>query len=138
MVIMKFNSLVFGLLLVLSGCAQNMPSEMPALKNFLKDSNKPAVIKFYADWCKTCKSYAPTFEKVAGDLSNTVDFFSVDVDDKASKALVKEFKIAQIPVTLIASGDRIKVLKQYGPLSYNKLTSKIDEVVSHKDNTVSN
>ena len=135
---MKFNPLLFGLLLVLSGCAQQLPSEMPALKSFLKESNKPAVIKFYADWCKTCKSYAPTFEKVAEDLSNTVDFFSVDVDDKASKALVKEFKIAQIPVTLIASQDRLKVLKQYGPLSYNKLTSKIDEVANQKGETVSN
>ena len=37
------------------------------------------VIRFTAAWCGPCKMYAPTFERVASEVSG-VNFETVDVD----------------------------------------------------------
>lgn len=104
--------------------------EAHTLKSFLKDSEKPAVLKFYADWCVTCKAYAPDFEKVKNELASDVDFYSINIDDASSKALVKEFKIAHIPVTAFVSKDRASITKQFAPISYANLKKKVNELKS--------
>lgn len=64
----------------------------------LKNSPK-AVIDFYADWCGPCKMFAPTFEKVSGEVDG-VAFFKVNVD-QAEKA-AEEYGIMSIPTTVYA------------------------------------
>ena len=87
-----------------------------ALKDFLASSTKPAVIKFHAEWCSTCKGYKPRFEKVRETMSGRVDFFEVDVDEVQYKALLKEVRVARIPVTLLVRQDRARVSKKLGNL----------------------
>lgn len=135
MTVKLLKTLVCGLLIAFTvgACTQESDSGTlggEALKALLKDSTKPAVIKFYADWCVTCKEYAPDFEKVENELANDVDFFAVNIDEPSSKALVKEFKIAHIPVTVFASKDRTAVSKQFAPISYENLKKKVLELVN--------
>ena len=99
-----------------------------ALDEFLKGSKKPAVLKFYADWCASCKEYAPAYDKVSKELGSTVDFYKIDIDQKKYKKLIKEIKISRIPDTIFVSEDRNNVTRQIGPLTTKELKTKILEL----------
>ena len=109
-------------------CTQEVATT-PAVKEFLKNSQKPAVLEFYAEWCSSCKSYKPTFEKVRLELQDKADFFSIDVDKAENKKLINELKIAHLPVTALVSIDRERVVKQLGPMSYQSLKSKVENLL---------
>lgn len=77
------------------------------------------VIKFYAAWCGPCKAYTPTFNKVAEELKDEVEFVNVDVDQDVS-GLAAEHKIMSIPTTVVIKEGKI-VAKKTGALSENEL-----------------
>ncbi len=128
--IMRKLSLVLFAVLLFAGCGQvnSTPTTSTALKAFLSKSSKPAVIKFYASWCGSCKEYAPAFNEVKLAKSASVDFFEVDVDASQTKALIKELKISRIPETAFVSADRSNVSKRLGPISVKDLTKLVEEL----------
>lgn len=60
--------------------------------------NKKVVIKFSTPWCGPCKMYGPIFEEVAGEVED-VTFVSVDLGN--ADAISKEFKVSNVPLTVI-------------------------------------
>lgn len=131
----NLRKMVLGLLcglclFVTAGCqSSETASGGSAIKAFLKDSNKPAVLKFYADWCVTCKAYAPTFDRVKKEFEGSVDFYSVNIDLPSYKDLLREYKISHIPVTLFVSQDRETVVKQAAPIGYEALKEKVQALL---------
>ena len=81
------------------------------------------IIKFYADWCGPCKVYAPIFEKVISDLK--IEYKNINVD-KDTEGLAAEYKIRNIPATVIVKEDGT-VIKEVGLLQEDKLTTLIKE-----------
>ena len=108
-----------------SGQAPATISAESPLGQFLASSSKPAVIKFHAEWCSTCKKYKPTFEKVATDMANNIDFYEVDVDDAQYKGLLKQLKVSRIPETVFVTMDRTNVTKKLGAIPRVKLEKLI-------------
>lgn len=51
---------------------------MVKLSDFL---GKPIVLNFWASWCPPCKSEMPEFDKVYGELKDSVVFLMVDLTD---------------------------------------------------------
>lgn len=125
--------LILSLIFILNSCTSNVSSEKAnssgALKELLKDSSKPAVLKFYAEWCTSCKEYAPTFEKVSAKYKGQVDFISVDADAKKNAALVKDLKISRIPETVFVSVDRNTVTKRLGPIGEASLEKAVNSLI---------
>lgn len=108
---------------------QNTESSSP-VRAFLETSSKPAVLKFYADWCSSCKQYAPAYEEVKLTMGNKVDFFEIDVDESKYKGLVRELKISRIPETAFVNLDRNRITKTLGPISVDKLTKQVTELLT--------
>ena len=79
------------------------------------------VIKFYADWCGPCKSYAPIFEKVVNELG--VEYKNIDVDNDTT-GLAAKYKVRSIPLTVFVNEDGSE-LKETGILSEDKLKQLI-------------
>ena len=79
------------------------------------------VIKFYADWCGPCKSYAPIFEKVVNELG--VEYENIDVDNDTT-GLAAKYKVRSIPLTVFVNEDGSE-LKETGILSEDKLKQLI-------------
>jgi thioredoxin 1 len=97
-----------------------------------ENSSEVAVIKFYADWCGTCRKYAPTFEAVSTEMTTAkapVNFYEINVDNKEYLPLLRELKVSMIPVTYFVSKDRTKVFKQLGPIQADSLKDKINTLV---------
>ena len=58
----------------------------------------PAIVDFYADWCKPCKMIAPILEELAVEYKGKIIIYKVDVDDE--KELAGVFQTQSIPSIL--------------------------------------
>lgn len=100
------------------------------LADFLAKSSKPAIIKFYAEWCSTCKQYQPTYSKIKAQYGEQIDFFEVDVDNKEFKPLIKQLKISRIPETVFINKSRDSVIKKLGAIQETKLVEMMETHLS--------
>lgn len=60
--------------------------------------DKPAIIDFYADWCKPCKLIAPIMEELADEYKE--DIYVYKVDTQVERELASIFGIRSIPAVL--------------------------------------
>lgn len=60
--------------------------------------NKPAIVDFYADWCRPCKMIAPIMEELAVDYKDKIIFYKINVDE--NPAVSRAFGIQSIPSVL--------------------------------------
>ena len=79
------------------------------------------VIKFYADWCGPCKTYAPVFDKVVKELN--VEYENIN-GDKDTTGLAAKYKVRSIPLTVFINEDGTST-KEVGMLSEEKLKQLI-------------
>ena len=60
--------------------------------------DKPAVIDFYADWCKPCKLIAPIMDELAEEYKGQIYIYKVDT--QVERELASVFGIRSIPAVL--------------------------------------
>lgn len=58
----------------------------------------PAIIDFYADWCRPCKMVAPIMDELAKEYKGKVVIYKVNTDKE--KELASVFQIRSIPSIL--------------------------------------
>ncbi|MCB0278086.1 MAG: thioredoxin family protein [Calditrichaeota bacterium] len=63
--------------------------------NELEKSDK-AIVKYYADWCGSCRLFAPKFKKMATDEQfNGIDFLEVNAEENPQLRSLAE--VANLP-----------------------------------------
>ncbi|MBO7262541.1 MAG: thioredoxin [Alistipes sp.] len=60
---------------------------------FLGD--KPALVDFYASWCRPCQMLSPIIDELAEEYAGKVDIYKVNVDDEQEVAA--HFNVRSIP-----------------------------------------
>lgn len=95
-------------------------------KNFeeIVTTNDIVFIDFWAAWCGPCRSFAPTYEKVA--LKHP-DIVFAKVDTEAEQGLASAFAIMSIP-TLMIMRENIVLFSQAGALPEAALEQLITKV----------
>ena len=85
------------------------------------------VIRFTANWCAPCATFAPIFENVQLQFANSgVSFSVVDIDKQPE--IARQYGVKAIPTTIIEQ--RGKVLSQLpGVYSLDSLKSIINETI---------
>ena len=72
-------------------------------ENVLK-AEQPAVVDFWAPWCRPCLAMAPTFEELAGEYDGKMVFAKLNTDDNQMTA--GRLGIQGIPTLIFFRGGR--------------------------------
>jgi thioredoxin 1 len=92
-------------------------------ENEILQSDKPAMVDFWAPWCGPCKAIGPVIEELAGSFGDRVKFTKCNVDE--NPVTPGKFGIKAIP-TLIFFKDG-KVIEQItGMVAKSKLEDAIN------------
>jgi thioredoxin 1 len=90
------------------------------------DNNDIIIIDFWAPWCGPCKSFAPVFEKVAGENTD-ITFAKVNTEEQQELAAM--FNIRSIP-TLMVFREKVIVYAEAGALPEQSLNQLVEGVKS--------
>ena len=94
--------------------------------NFEKEiinSEKPAIVDFWAPWCMPCKMIAPTLDEIADDYKGKINVAKINVDD--SPELATELSVMNIP-SLIFFKDGKEVERLVGVNTKEYIEKKIE------------
>lgn len=67
-------------------------------KEWVYEGTEPAIIDFYADWCKPCKMVAPILEELSNDYAGQIKVYKIDTQHQRELASV--FQVSSIPTFL--------------------------------------
>jgi len=62
------------------------------------EGSEPAIIDFYADWCKPCKMVAPILDEISKDYAGKIKVYKIDTQKQRELASV--FQVTSIPAFL--------------------------------------
>jgi len=105
------------------------------LNQFIKTSNKPVMIDFYADWCVSCKELDEyTFKNPVVALKlNKFNLVRIDVtkNDAEDKKLLKRFNVFGPPAIMFFKDHKeLKSLKTIGYKNADEFSGILDKVLN--------
>jgi len=107
----------------MSTMAEALHLDQDSFESEVVQSDKPALVDFWAPWCGPCHMMTPTIEKLASDYAGTAVIAKVNVDDAPD--LASKYGIRSIPALLFfKDGDVADQL--VGVQSEDALKQKLD------------
>ncbi len=94
------------------------------LDSTIQQSDKPVVIKAYAEWCGNCQANKPVYQAIANELSGKYLFTQFNIDDE--KKLAQQFDIHGVP-TFILIKNKAVVDTLSGALPKDGLTERFNK-----------
>ncbi len=85
-------------------------------------SDKPAIVDFWAAWCGPCRMIAPSIEELAREYKDKAVIGKVDVD--VNMQVSADFGIRNIPTLLFFKGGEV-VDKIVGVVSKDEIENKL-------------
>lgn len=97
-------------------------------KETVLESDKLAVVDFWAVWCGPCRAIAPMIDEMATKYDGQVSIGKVNVDENPQVAL--NYGVRNIPTILFIKDGEV-VHKQVGALPKSALDKKIQELMAN-------
>ena len=86
-------------------------------------SDIPALVDFWAEWCGPCKMIAPILDEIATEYAGKIKISKVDVDSNPEAAA--KFNVRGIPTLLILKNGVVEATK-VGALSKGQLMEFVE------------
>jgi thioredoxin len=98
--------------------------------SFVFKGQKPAIIDFYADWCRPCKMVAPIMDELAKEYNGKINIYKVDTDDE--RELAQVFRIQGIPSMLFVPVEGMPQMTT-GAFAKDQYVEYINEIIYAKN-----
>ncbi len=69
--------------------------------NKMKNSDKPLLVDFYAEWCGPCKMMAPQLDKLKEMLGEQVNIIKLNIDKPLNRGLLYEYHVQSVPTLIL-------------------------------------
>jgi thioredoxin len=96
----------------------------PSFNDLIKESDKPVLVDFYADWCGPCKAVSPVIQRLA--VENKGHFLTIKVDTEKKPELSRQFEITGIPTIMLFHKGRV-LMRLSGAYPYEALKAEIEK-----------
>jgi thioredoxin len=93
-------------------------------QQWIFEGDKPAIVDFYADWCRPCRMISPILEELAVEYEGKINVYKVDTE--AQRELAAVFGIQSLPTVLFIPMQG-KPTMQKGALSKEAYKQIIDD-----------
>jgi len=100
-------------------------STQDEFENEVLKSDKPAVLYFAAEWCGTCKTFRPVYEKVANNFKDKIKFVEANIDKLDS--IAKEHEVYGAPAFLFFKDGNV-IEKTEGIMQEDAFTEKLNAI----------
>ena len=87
------------------------------------NSDKPALVDFWAEWCGPCKMIAPFLDEAATEYADKLSVVKLNVDE--SPNIAAKFGIRSIPTLMLFKNGAVQAQK-VGAFSKSQLTEFLD------------
>jgi thioredoxin 1 len=67
-------------------------------QEWVYEGTEPAIIDFYADWCRPCRMVAPILDEISKDYAGKVKVYKIDT--QVERELAAVFQVSSIPAFL--------------------------------------
>lgn len=96
---------------------------------WIKTTDKPILVDFWADWCAPCRAAAPFIESLATEFAGQVHIVKIDVDQET--ALAQTYKATSIPLfVIIKNGKVVNSLAGYASSRDDQIRSALKAQIS--------
>ncbi len=94
------------------GNFERLPTATPGISEIVLNG-KPHYIRFTATWCQPCRQMRPAVRAMQEKYRGRVNFWDVDVDNAASRSLIRRYNVQFIPYTVLldARGRTFRILE---------------------------
>ncbi len=96
-------------------------------KTEVLDSDKVALVDFWAAWCGPCQMLGPVIEELAGEYQGKAVIAKLNVDENPNTAA--QYGIRSIPTMLIFKNGEV-VDQMVGAMPKNMIAEKIDAQIA--------
>jgi thioredoxin-like negative regulator of GroEL len=105
---------------------------------FLHEDDHICIIKFYADWCKSCQKFGIKYRHLAHEMGGNVRF--AEVEYTASAQLCKTLKVNKLPTCHIYRRGKGKIVDMTcKPSLFHLVVDELNRVLDEaKNDTTSN
>ena len=90
----------------------------------MKNSDKPILLDFYADWCGPCRMVSPIVDEISEEREDIL-VGKINVDLSADLAI--KFGIVSIPTLIVMNNGEV-VAKMIGARSKSEILSAFDKI----------
>lgn len=94
-------------------------------ENEITKSNLPAIVDFWAEWCRPCKTMLPVLDEIAKEFEGKIKIGKIKVDENTKTAT--DLTVMNVP-TLVFFKNGKEAGRTTGAVSKKELFKKIEEL----------